>query len=85
MLAKQAETQFGMHFMANLPFLCISLKLLHKFVESLANSDRLVAKLARRALKLDSVNGPNQLIVVAMKIAAHIFADRGQLYRSFCT
>ena len=51
-------------------------------MESWSKGDRLVAKVARHTLQLDSIQGPNQLIVVAMKFTAETFADRGQLYRN---
>ena len=38
--------------------------------------------MARHTLQLDSVQGPNQLTVVAIKLTAKTFADRGQLYRN---
>ena len=60
-------------------------KAVTQYVESWANSDRLVAKVAKRALQLDSVSGPNQLTVVTMKLTADTFADRKQLYRNVCT
>ena len=48
-----------------------------QFVESWSKSDRLVAKLAGCTLQLDYLQGPNQLIVIAIKLTAEICADRG--------
>ena len=53
-----------------------------QFIESWSKGNRLVAKVARSALQLDSVQGSNQLTVVAMKLTVETFADRGQLYRN---
>ena len=61
------------------------IKAVTQYVESWANSDRLVAKVAKRALQLNSVSGPNQLTVVTMKLTADMFADRKQLYKNVCT
>ena len=59
-------------------------KAVTQFVESWSKGNLLVAKVARRALQLDSVQRPTQLIVVAMKLTAEIFADKGHLYINVC-
>ena len=59
-------------------------KAVTQFVESWSKGNWLVAKVARHTLQLDSVQGPNQLTVVAIKLTAEIFVDRGQLYRNVC-
>ena len=46
-------------------------------MEFSSKGDRLVAKVARHALQLDSVQEPNQLTAVAMKLTAESFADKG--------
>ena len=66
------------------PFSVYIAKTVIQFVESWSKGNWLVAKVARHALQLDSVQGPNQLTVVAMKLTAENFADRGQLYRNVC-
>ena len=43
-----------------------------------------MVKVARHTLQLDSVQGPNQLNVVVVKLTAETFADRGQMYRNMC-
>ena len=53
-------------------------------MESWSKGDRLVEKVARHTLQLDSMQGPNQLTVVAMKLTTETFYDRGQLYRNVC-
>ena len=53
-------------------------------MESWSKGNRLVAKAARCALQLDSVQGLNQLTVVAIKLTAETFANRSQLYRNVC-
>ena len=55
-----------------------------QYVESWSMGNLLMSKVARRALQLDSVQGPNQLTVVAMKLTAESFADRVQLYKNVC-
>ena len=60
-------------------------KAVTQYVESWASSDRLVAKVSKRAQQVDSVRGPKQLTVVAMKLTADTFSDRKQLYRNVCT
>ena len=67
-----------------LPFSVFVTKSVTQYVESWSKGNRLVAKVAGRALQLDSVWGPNQLTVVAMKLTAETFGDRGQLYRNVC-
>ena len=39
--------------------------------------------MAKRALQLGSVSGPNQLTVVTMKLTADMFADRKQLIEMY--
>ena len=60
-------------------------KAVMQYVESCANSDRLVEKVAKRALQLDSVSRLNQLTVMIMKLTADMFSDRKQLYKNVCT
>ena len=65
------------------PFLSVYIvKAVTQFVESWSKGNRLVAKVARHALQLDSAQGPNQLNVVAMKLTGETFANRDKLYRN---
>ena len=68
----------------NPPFSVYITKTIIQFVESWSKGNWLVPKVARYALKLDFVKGPNQLTVMAMKLTAETFDDRGQLYRNVC-
>ena len=67
-----------------LPLSVYITKAVTQFVESWSKGNRLVAKVTRSALHLDSVQGPNQLTVVAIKINAKTIADIFQLYRNIC-
>ena len=73
MLAIQPEIQFCMYLLVSLPYLSTSLRLLHSMLSLGQTSDRLVAKVAKRALQLDSVSEPNQLTVVIMKLTDDTF------------
>ena len=66
----------------NPPFQVYITKVITQFVESWSKGNRLVAEVAGQALQLDSVQGPNQLTVVALKLNAENFADRGHIYRN---
>ena len=52
-------------------------KAVAQFSESQSKGSRLVAKVARYTLQLDSAQGPNQVTMVAMKLTAEIFDNRG--------
>ena len=53
-------------------------KAITQLIESCSKGNQLVAKVVRRALQLDSVQGPNQLTVLAIKLTLETFAKRGQ-------
>ena len=74
---------FILYVLAGTPPLSVYItKTVTQFAASWYKGNCLVAKVARYTLQLDSVQGPNQLNVVAVKLTAETFSNRGQLYRN---
>ena len=68
-------TNSTFHILAGKSTLSIYITKAYKnFVRSWANSGRLVAKVARKALQLDNMSEPSQFTVATMKLTAGTFS-----------